>query len=73
MNEIVLYNIVLCSGDPDYCVDAQKAILLIWNLCVGVKEHVHMVQRCTVYFLWTICGGKVILCRVKNYIPVACR
>ena len=28
MNEIVFYNIVLCRGDLDYCVDAQKAILL---------------------------------------------
>ena len=46
MNETVLYNSVLCSTDLAYCVDAHKAILLIWNLCVGVKEHVHMVQRC---------------------------
>ena len=28
MNETILYNIVLCSGDLDYCVDTQKAILL---------------------------------------------
>ena len=35
---------MLCSGDLDYCVDAQKVILFIWKLCVGVKEHVHMVQ-----------------------------
>ena len=55
MNETVFYNIVLCSGDLDYCVDAQKAILLIWKLCVGVKEHVHMVQCCIVCSLWTIC------------------
>ena len=70
MNETVLYNIVLCSGDLAYCVDAQKAILLFLNLYVGVKEHVNMVQCCTVCSLWTVCWGKVILCRVKNRLPV---
>ena len=71
MNEIVLYDIVIHCGDLAYYVDAQKAILLIWKFCVDVKEHVHMVQCCTVSSLWKVCLGKIMLCKVKNCIPVA--
>ena len=39
-------------------MDAQKVILFIWKLCVGVKEHVHMVQCYTMCSLWIVCWGE---------------